>query len=271
MPAGSASSIAGGSFAGGPLAEDADGIKPPSALLLLLEGRALWEFGASIAASPFMNQVPRGDGHPVLVFPGLSANDVSTIPMRNFLRDRGYAPHPWNYGFNFGPRPGVLRGCVEHVRELHEKYGRKVSLIGWSLGGLYAREVAKQVPELTRCVITLGTPFTGNPKATHAWRLYEWVSDGKVDEKPEVLAQLRVPPPVPTTSIYSKTDGIVAWQCSLNPLGAQTENIEIHASHFGMGLNPAALYAIADRLAQPEGAWRPFERSGARKWFYKAA
>jgi pimeloyl-ACP methyl ester carboxylesterase len=251
-------------------ADTADEIKAPSALLMLLEGRALWEFGASLAASPFMGSVPAGDGHPVLVFPGLSANDVSTIPLRNFLRDRGYAPHPWNYGFNFGPRPGVLRGCVEHVRELHETYGRKVSLVGWSLGGLYAREVAKLLPELTRCVVTLGTPFTGNPKATNAWRLYEWISDGKVDD-PAIQAQLRVPPQVPTTSIYSKSDGIVAWQCSLNPLGSQLENIEIQASHFGMGLNPAALFAVADRLAQPEGKWRPFDRSGARKWFYKDA
>jgi pimeloyl-ACP methyl ester carboxylesterase len=254
-----------------PLAEvDSASAKPPSPLLLLLEGRALWELGASIAASPFMNSAPKGDGHPVLVFPGLSANDVSTIPMRNFLRDRGYAAYPWNFGFNFGPRSGVLRGCVEHVRELYERHGRKVSLVGWSLGGLYAREVAKLVPELVRCVVTLGTPFTGSPKANHAWRLYEWISDDKVDQ-PEIQAQLRVPPPVPTTSIYSKTDGIVSWECCINPLGAQTENIEIHASHFGMGLNPAALFAVADRLAQPEGAWRPFDRSGARKWFYKAA
>jgi pimeloyl-ACP methyl ester carboxylesterase len=206
----------------------------------------------------------------VLVFPGLSANDVSTIPMRNYLRDRGYAPHPWNFGFNFGPRHGVMRGCVEHVRELHEKHGRKVSLVGWSLGGLYAREIAKLVPELTRCVVTLGTPFTGHPKATNAWRLYEWISKDKVDD-PQMQAQLRQVPPVPTTSIYSKTDGIVAWQCSINQPGPQAENIEIHASHFGLGLNPAALYAVADRLAQPEGAWQPFERKGARKWFYKAA
>jgi len=253
-----------------PLAADTASAKPPSPLLLLLEGRALWELGASIAASPFMGHAPKGDGHPVLVFPGLSANDVSTIPMRNFLRDRGYEAYPWNYGFNFGPRSGVLRGCVEHVRELHEKHGCKVSLVGWSLGGLYAREVAKLVPDLVRCVVTLGTPFTGNPKANYAWRVYEWISDGKVDA-PEVQAQLRVPPPVPTTSIYSKSDGIVAWQCCINPLGSLTENIEIHASHFGMGLNPAALYAVADRLAQPEGAWRAFDRSGVRKWFFKAA
>ena len=251
------------------LAAQEAAIRKPSPLLLLLEGRAPWELGASLLASALIHRAPDGDGHPVLVFPGLAANDLTTLPLRNFLRDRGYTPYPWNFGPNLGPRSGVLRGCVEHVRELHEKHGRKVSLVGWSLGGLFAREVAKLVPELTRCVITMGSPFTGNPKANYAWRVYEWFSEEKVDE-PEMLARLRVPPAVPTTSIYSKSDGMVAWQCSLNPLTPLTENIEIHASHMGMGVNPAALYAIADRLAQQEDNWRPFERSGARKWFYKA-
>lgn len=242
--------------------------RAPSAFLLMLEGRALFEGGAALAALPWLRRAPAGDGHPVLVLPGLGANDVSTIPLRNYLRERGYAPHPWNYGFNFGPRHGVLRGCVEHARELHERYGRKLSLIGWSLGGIYAREIAKFAPEITRCVITLGTPFTGHPRATNAWRFYELVSGQKTDDQ-VLRAQIGEPPPVPTTSIYSRTDGVVAWQCSLNVPGPIAENIEIQASHLGMGMNPAALYAIADRLAQPEGQWRPFDVAGQRRWFFK--
>jgi pimeloyl-ACP methyl ester carboxylesterase len=156
------------------------------------------------------------------------------------------------------------------VKELHKLHGRKVSLLGWSLGGIYAREIAKAVPKLSRCVITLGTPFTGSPKATNAWRLYEKVSKQKIDD-PQIQQQIAKAPPVPTTSLYSKSDGIVAWQCSLNEPGPRTENIEIQASHMGMGLNPIALYAIADRLAQLEGKWRPFEVSGTRKWFFKGA
>ena len=245
-------------------------IRAPSALMMLLEGRALWEYGASLAAMPWIKGMPQGDGHPVLVLPGLAANDISTFPLRQFLRERGYAPAPWNYGFNFGPRTGVLAGCVEQVKELHKLHGRKVSLLGWSLGGIYAREIAKAVPKLSRCVITLGTPFTGNPKATNAWRLYEKVSQQKIGD-PEIARQIAKAPPVPTTSLYSKTDGIVAWQCSINEPGPMAENIEIHASHMGMGLNPMALYAIADRLAQPDGEWRPFEVSGGRRWFYKNA
>ena len=88
-------------------------VRAPSALMMLLEGRALWEYGASLAAMPWIKGMPQGDGHPVLVLPGLAANDISTFPLRQFLRERGYAPAPWNYGFNFGPRTGVLAGCVE--------------------------------------------------------------------------------------------------------------------------------------------------------------
>ena len=248
----------------------AEGVRAPSAFMMLLEGRALWEYGVALAAMPWVRGMTQGDGHPVLVLPGLAANDISTFPLRHFLRKRGYVPAPWNYGFNFGPQHGILAGCIEHVKELHKLHGRKVSLLGWSLGGIYAREIAKAVPHLSRCVITLGTPFTGNPKATNAWRLYERISKQKIGD-PKIQRQISKAPPVPTTSLYSKTDGIVAWQCSLNEPGPRTENIEIHASHMGMGLNPMALYAIADRLAQVEGKWQRFETSGARKWFYKSA
>jgi hypothetical protein len=251
-----------------PDALDIQNIKAPSPWLMMLEARALYEAGASLAAWPWLRSAPDGDGHPVLVFPGLAANDVSTIPLRNFLSERGYEAFPWNYGFNFGPRTGVLNGCIEHVRELAKRHKRRVSLIGWSLGGIYAREVAKRAAADVRCVITLGTPFTGNPRATNAWRLYEYLSDQKVDEH-ELQVQLTAPPPVPTTSIYSKTDGIVAWQNCLNPPAPKAENIEIHASHFGIGVNPLALYAVADRLAQAEGRWKPFEASGMREWFFK--
>ena len=235
---------------------------------MLLEARAFWEFGAMLAATPWLRHLPRGDGHPVLVFPGMGANDLTTVPLRNFLSGLGYNAQAWGQGFNVGPRAGVLERCAADVRSLAEQHGQPVSLVGWSLGGLYARETAKQLPEHTRCVVTLGTPFSGHPRATNVWRVFEWLS-GQTAHDPEMLARLRVPPPVPTTSIYSRTDGIVAWQCSLNEPGPQVENIEVHASHTGMGMNPLALYAVADRLAQARGQWQPFETSGARRWFFQ--
>ncbi|HWH84807.1 MAG TPA: alpha/beta hydrolase [Burkholderiaceae bacterium] len=243
-------------------------LRPPSALLLLLEARAPWEFGALLAARPWLRRLPRGDGHPVMVFPGMGANDATTVPLRRMLDGLGYATQAWGQGLNVGPREGVLERCAADVRALAERHGRPVSLIGWSLGGLYAREMAKQLPEHARCVITLGTPFTGHPHATNAWRVFEWLS-GRRAHDPVLTAKLREPPPVPTTSIYSRTDGIVAWQCSINPPGLRVENIEIHASHVGMGMNPLALYAIADRLAQEPGRWQTFETSGRRRWFFR--
>ena len=247
--------------------QDAQTLQPPGPLLLALEGRAPWEFGAALAAWPLLRNIPRGDGHSVIVYPGLAAPDLSTLPLRAFLRQRGYDAHGWELRFNFGPREGVLAQSIERLRAIRKKSGRKVSLLGWSLGGVYARELAKMMPEDVRCVITLGTPFTGNPKATNAWRIYELASGHKLDD-PVILAQVRTPPPVPTTSIFSRSDGVVAWRCSLEEPGRLTENIELTASHIGMGLNPAAWYAICDRLAQREGRWKPFHREGWRKWLF---
>ena len=243
-------------------------VSAPGAMLLMLEARAPWEYAALLAAAPWLSKLPVGDGHPVIVYPGLGAADISTLPLRNFLRDRGYTPYAWKQGFNFGPRHGVLDQCRAQLQQLASHHGEKVSLIGWSLGGLYARELAKEQPNSARCVITLGTPFAGHPRATNAWRFYEMVS-GQSTHDASLLEQVRVSPSCPTTSIYSKTDGVVAWQCSINDAAPHTENIEVHASHIGMGLNPLALYAVADRLRQDPQDWRPFDAQGARKWFFK--
>jgi pimeloyl-ACP methyl ester carboxylesterase len=246
-------------------------LQAPSPWLLMMEARAPWEYAALLAATPWLARLPVGDGHPVIVFPGLGAADLTTLTLRNFLRDRGYTPYAWQQGFNLGPRGGVLEACRELVVQVNQRHGERVSLIGWSLGGLYAREMAKQESARARCVVTLGTPFTGHPRATNAWRFYQLVSGQDVQD-PALIEQVRQPPPVPTTSIYSKTDGVVAWQCSINPPEhAHTENIEVHASHLGMGLNPLALYAIADRLAQDPKRWQRFDAQGARRWFFKVA
>jgi pimeloyl-ACP methyl ester carboxylesterase len=250
---------------------DDDPQRAPGALQMLMEARAPWEAAALVMATPWLSRLPAGDGHPVLVFPGLAASDFSTVPLRRFLRQQGYWTHAWRQGFNFGPRNGVLNACRNRLKALADRHGRKVSLVGWSLGGVYARELAKELPELARCVITLGSPFTGHPRATNAWRVYQWLSGHSVHDDPVLQAQLRQPPPVPTTSILSRSDGVVAWQCSLNEPHAHTENIEIAASHVGMGMNPVALYAVADRLRQDPARWQRFDASGARRWFFRHA
>jgi pimeloyl-ACP methyl ester carboxylesterase len=238
--------------------------QPPSAWLMALEVRAFWEFGALLPSWPLLARAPTGDGHAVMVFPGLSANDTTTVPLRYYLQSLGYQPWGWEQGFNFGPRAGVLDEAKDHLTRTFVSTGRKVSLIGWSLGGIYARELAKELPHMVRGVITLGTPFAGTHKATNAWRIYQLTSGRNIERESENY-DLPTAPPVPTSSIYSRTDGVVAWQASLQAASKsnrQTENIEVLASHIGLGLNPSAWWAVADRLAQAEGCWQPFARGG---------
>jgi pimeloyl-ACP methyl ester carboxylesterase len=236
------------------------GLRPPSLALLALECRAAWEFGALLPAWPLLQRAPAGDGHAVIVFPGLSASDTSTVPLRRYLGSRGYVTRGWDQGFNFGPRAGVLAHARNALQDLCESTGNRVSLVGWSLGGVYARELAKEFTQFVRCVITLGTPFAGPPRSTNAWRIYELASGRSIGRESQQY-DLPAAPPVPTTSIWSRSDGIVAWQGSFQrPDHARTENIEVVASHIGLGLNPSALWAVADRLAQAPEGWQPFRR-----------
>ena len=200
----------------------AQALRPPSRTLLLLEGRAVQELGAFMLLRPWLAAAPRGDGHPVLVFPGLLASDLSTQPLRGFLKQHGYAVHGWKQGRNLGLRPGVEADMLDRIEELYERHGkRKLSLVGWSLGGIYARQLAKRVPDKVRSVISLGSPFTGSPKATNAWKVYEFASGQRVDDRDHHIAgPVSDPPPVPTTSIFSRSDGICAWQTCLNEEGA---------------------------------------------------
>ena len=244
-------------------------VRPPSLRHMLREYRALHELGAYYVARPLLSLAPSGDGHPVMVLPGFLASDWSTAPLRAYLRDRGYAPHGWGLGVNLGPIQHVKEDARRRVLALRRETGRKVSLIGWSLGGIYAREIARAHPEAVRLVITLGSPFAINPKANNAWRLYELASGDKIDEwEHDWIAHRPKPLPVPSTAIYSQSDGVTAWQCCVQPSGPLSESIEVDSSHCGLGHNPLALFAIADRLAQPEGRWRPLKRIGLRRLLY---
>lgn len=244
-----------------------DPTTPPSRELLLLEVRAIGELTAFFATYPLLRLAPRGDGHSVLVLPGLAASDTSTRPLRRFLADQGWDPHGWQLGANHGPRPGVEARMQERLASLFRASRRKVSLIGWSLGGVYARDIAAELPDAVRSCIMLGSPIHGHPRSTNAWRIYELASGQSVDD-PDLQLPMPALPPVPTTAIFSRTDGVVAWRCSVEPKTPMSESIEVDGSHCGLGAHPAVLYAIADRLAQPEGAWQPFDRSGLRAFVY---
>jgi pimeloyl-ACP methyl ester carboxylesterase len=241
-----------------------DSLRAPSALLLLSEGRGLNEFATSLALAPLLRLAPRGDGHPVLALPGFLAGDVSTWLMRRYLRQLGYRAEGWELGRNIGGFYRMRAVLRARLARLRNETGRKVSLVGWSLGGVFARDLALTMPEAVRSVITLGSPFARELQATHARRLYEQVTGEKTsDARAEDLAAIAGDLPVPATSIYTKTDGVVNWRCSIAREGPTSENIEILlASHIGLGGNAAALWAIADRLAQKEGEFKPFGRSG---------
>ena len=244
-------------------------LKPPSTLLLAMEGRAMLEWASFALAWPLLKAAPRGDGHPVLVLPGMCAGDNSTIPLRRFLTHLGYDAQPWGQGLNFGPRDHVIRGMVDQVRKMEREHGRKVSLVGWSLGGAMAHALALRMPQRIRQVVTLGSPLSGHPKGTNVGKLFRLVSGFHADDE-RLHALINGEPQVPTTSIMSKTDGIVNWRMSLARESKISENIEVSATHMGMGANPAVLWAIADRLAQAEGAWKPFERSkGLRELLFR--
>ncbi len=226
-----------------------------------LEGRALFEAASVLPALPLLAGTPQGDGHPVLVLPGFSASDQSTRTLRRFLRTRGYTVHGWKLGRNAGLTPELLAGLIQRFAEVQVRQNRTVSVIGWSLGGLYARELARAFPADVRQVITLGSPVR-SPVARDIAVLMQWVlselrEDGPAD-RATIEERLRLPLRVPVSALYSRSDGIVSWRRCLEEAGPRRENIPVVSSHLGMGANPAVLFVIANRLAQPEGSWRAY-------------
>jgi dienelactone hydrolase len=238
-------------------------LRPPGLGLLLAEARSIFELNASLLLSPLLMRAPRGDGHPVLTLPGFLASDLSMAPMPRYLKELGYNAQAWRMGRNIGGVSRMRAALKDRLSEIYNETGRKVSIVGWSLGGVYARDLALQAPDMVRYVVTLGSPFANDVRATNATRLYEALSGEPVEDNSELRKAIAGDLPVPTTSIYSRSDGIVNWRTCLVRPSATAENIEVHlASHVGLGVNPAALWAVADRLAQSEGQFRQFDRSG---------
>jgi len=237
---------------------------PPSDFLALTEApRALVEFASFVALRPAMSFLPRGDGHPVLVLPGFLASDTSTAPMRNLLESLGYQVEGWELGRNVHVNSQRIQAMSNCLTQLHRRTGRKVSIIGWSLGGLLARELAKLHPEAVRQVISLGSPLSSHPGISKVRKLFEALNGPETAIRTKAkLGDIERPPEVPSTSVYTKADGVVAWTGSLQPEGPQRENVEVRASHIGLGVNPTVMWVLADRLAQAEGEWRPFQASG---------
>jgi pimeloyl-ACP methyl ester carboxylesterase len=245
----------------------------PSAWHSLAElPRVMFELSTLLYTWPMLGAAPRGDGHPVLVLPGFTAGDESTVMLRRYLARLGYQPLPWNLGRNTGSFQ-LQERLFGAFRELTRTVPGPLSIIGQSLGGVFARELARQFPEHVRFTITLGSPFSSDAPETAngaVARLFQYMSGMTRDEmRDQMLRYPPEPPPVPCSAIYSKSDGVVHWSSCLEYPGAQAENIEVVASHTGMAMNPIVYHVIADRLAQARDDWKPFERSrGWRTFVY---
>lgn len=233
----------------------------PSKLLMLLEGRAIYDAAAMMPMFRLQKFLPQGDNHPVLVFPGFLASSRTTRPLRQYLADLGYRAHRWKLGYNMGYSFKLHYGMRDRITELVDRYGEKISLVGWSLGGVYARELAREMPDIVRQVVSMGSPFRGHPSSSNVHRIFNLFSEVPYKDIPNSFLQdMAEAPPVPTTALYTRGDGIVAWQSTIELSERyDVENIHVGGAHMGLGFNPRVLLALADRLSQPEGDWHPFK------------
>lgn len=222
----------------------------PSLGLLIREARVLIEAPRFLLAARAQRDLPQGDGHPVLFIPGFGADDAAMRPLRRALSALRYAAEDWGQGRNLGMRPHIKQGLAQRLEALSKRHQAKVTLIGWSLGGVFARELARAKPDFVRRVISMGSPINRNPEANNMMPLYRLANRGKgVKPDREGFERRRTAPPVPCTAIYSRSDGIVAWQASLEEEAPNTENVEVDGSHFGLVVNLDVLRVIARRLA----------------------
>lgn len=252
-------------------------ITGPRKLHTLLEARALLELGLNTFCIPWLMKVPKGEHHPVMILPGFLASDASTVLLRKFLSSKGYATTGWNLGRNLGQHvhnreqvvSDALLNEVEKLKALHNK---KVTLIGWSLGGIMAREIARIIPDSTKAIITLGSPF-GNPDhaAPMASKLFKRINKKRMGNDFSIPDSLNEPIQVPSTYIYSRSDGIAHWRACRhhhkehNPL---SENIEVRCSHLGYGHHPGVLWLLGHRLASHGEEWKPMCRSKIPSWLF---
>jgi len=251
--------------------------RPPRALYTLLEGRAVIEAALLAAMLPVLQNTPRGDGHPVLLVPGFTASDATLVGLRLFLKSRGYHVETWGFGQNTGFKLKFSQALEQKVRFLHHKHRRKVSLVGWSLGGVYAFYTAHSAPECVRTVISLGSPMRFSVESFNVplvvQAIYRYLAHplGPIAHLAHVRGKvLRAPPPMPSSCIFSETDGIVPPQAAqIETTDGPHENIWVPGSHVGLGFNAAVMWVLADRLAQAEGEWTPFVPRGMTGWLYR--
>ena len=234
---------------------------PPFRQFISEHWRVFLDLGKSYAfLKNYSNEIV-GDGHPVLVIPGFMGGPLSTARLRKFIQKIGYTAYDWGLGRNYAKIEDIAT-MEQLIDDLYKKHQVPLTLIGWSLGGVYARELAKMKSEKTRQVITLASPFAGINEPNNAKWLYRVIHRGRSinDLDQEWIARLPEPAPVPSTALYSKQDGIVPWQVCLEKIEDTThQNIEVFISHLGMGFDPLVWTIIADRLFYRKDNWERYQ------------
>lgn len=259
--------------------QDGAPLSPPPLHLALTEApRALGEASTLWWSRSLLLNSPKGDGHAVIFCPGFLYSDLSTAMLRRYVSRLGYDAYGWNHGRNYGLGTSgePIKKVVDWASQIAERTGQPVTLVGWSLGGVVARETAKAIPDKVRQVITMGTMIRGGPESSNAHEIYKFIAEpaGRPPEVEALIQEFSPPPPdIPTTSIYSKADGIVPWRGCIEQDDSFTDNIEVVSSHLGLGFHAAVFHALADRLPLTRASWSPFDRNapGWRRFVYPSS
>lgn len=219
----------------------------PSLQQLLGNMSVPFDLARTRAQAPMLAQAMRGDGRHILLIPGLLASEQRMEPLRAVLSAAGYVAHGWGMGRNFGPKVDSLERIDQRVDAIRRQTGARVTLVGWSLGGLYAREYAKYATAKVGGVVTMGTPFSGDPRANHAWRLYQIISGFPVD-RPPFACNREEKPPVPTVALWSRRDGVILPECAKGRAGERDKAIEVDCTHMGFAAAPEGIAAVGRAL-----------------------
>ncbi len=230
-----------------------DPLAPPAQSAVLNEMTALWELPRLLLHAPWLYSTRVTQRQPVMVMPGFGGTDLSTVPLRACLNAAGFDAVGWGLGRNDGDVEALLPRVVAAVSKYAGRSGGPVQLVGWSLGGVFAREVARDLPDDVARVVTFGTPVIGGPKYTQVGGRYAALGFD-LDALEHAVAQRHlVPIRAPITAIYSRRDGIVAWRACIDPWTPNVEHVEVRSSHLGLGIDPDVYRIVLDRLASGAG------------------